>query len=129
MGTLNHFARDVGVPLNLQAAVRKLFTGQVTKVDVGGANGRVFVNELYSGAINERQNFAAEIVFIDLVDLGGDLQRNTGCAGNPDRAVRALFRRNPAQEGEVASLPKRRPSGVAVWSAASSADSLLGFSE
>ncbi len=44
MGTLNHFARDVGVPLNLQAAVRNLFTGRVTKVDVGEVNGRVFVN-------------------------------------------------------------------------------------
>jgi diacylglycerol kinase family enzyme len=44
MGTLNHFAKDVGIPLNLQAAVRNLFTGQVTKVDVGEVNGRVFVN-------------------------------------------------------------------------------------
>ena len=44
MGTLNHFAKDVGIPLNLAAAVRSLFTGQVTKVDVGEVNGRVFVN-------------------------------------------------------------------------------------
>ena len=36
MGTLNHFARDAGIPLNLQAAV--------TKMDVGEVNGRVFVN-------------------------------------------------------------------------------------
>ncbi len=44
IGTLNHFARDVGIPLNLEAAVRILFTGQVKKVDVGEVNGRVFVN-------------------------------------------------------------------------------------
>jgi len=44
MGTLNHFAKDVGVPLNLRAAVRNLFTGQITKVDVGEVNERVFVN-------------------------------------------------------------------------------------
>ena len=44
IGTLNHFARDVGIPLNLEAAVRTLFTGQVRKVDVGEVNGRVFVN-------------------------------------------------------------------------------------
>jgi diacylglycerol kinase family enzyme len=44
MGTLNHFAKDAGIPLNLQAAVRNLFTGQVTKMDVGEVNGRVFVN-------------------------------------------------------------------------------------
>lgn len=44
MGTLNHFAKDAGIPLNLAAAVRNLFTGQVTRVDVGEVNGRVFVN-------------------------------------------------------------------------------------
>ena len=44
MGTLNHFAKDVGIPLNLAAAVRNLFTGHITKVDVGEVNGRVFVN-------------------------------------------------------------------------------------
>jgi diacylglycerol kinase family enzyme len=44
MGTLNHFAKDVAIPLNLEGAVRNLFTGQVTKVDVGEVNGRVFVN-------------------------------------------------------------------------------------
>jgi diacylglycerol kinase family enzyme len=44
MGTLNHFAKDVGVPTNLEAAVRNLFTGQVKTVDVGEVNGRVFVN-------------------------------------------------------------------------------------
>jgi diacylglycerol kinase family enzyme len=43
MGTLNHFAKDVAIPLNLEGAVRNLFTGQVTKVDVGEVNGRVFV--------------------------------------------------------------------------------------
>jgi diacylglycerol kinase family enzyme len=44
MGTLNHFAKDAGIPLDLEAAVRNLFTGQVTKVDVGEVNGRIFVN-------------------------------------------------------------------------------------
>jgi len=44
MGTLNHFAKDAGIPLNLAAAVRNLFTGQVTRVDVGEVNRRVFVN-------------------------------------------------------------------------------------
>jgi len=44
IGTLNHFAKDVGVPLSLEAAVRNVFTGLVTKVDVGEVNGHVFVN-------------------------------------------------------------------------------------
>ena len=44
MGTLNHFARDVGVPRSLEAAVRNVFTGKIAEVDVGEVNGRVFVN-------------------------------------------------------------------------------------
>lgn len=44
MGTLNHFARDAGVPRNIEAAVRNIFTGQIIDVDVGEVNGRIFVN-------------------------------------------------------------------------------------
>lgn len=44
MGTLNHFAKDAGVPRHLEAAVRNVFTGEVNSVDVGEVNGRVFVN-------------------------------------------------------------------------------------
>ena len=44
MGTLNHFAKDVGIPLKLEQAVHNLFTGQIRKVDGGEVNGRVFVN-------------------------------------------------------------------------------------
>jgi diacylglycerol kinase family enzyme len=44
MGTLNHFARDVGIPRHLEGAVRNIFTGRVTNVDVGEVNARVFVN-------------------------------------------------------------------------------------
>ena len=44
MGTLNHFAKDVGVPRDLEAAVRNVFMGEVASVDVGDVNGRVFVN-------------------------------------------------------------------------------------
>jgi len=44
MGTLNHFAKDAGLPLGLDAAARTLFAGRVAEVDVGEVNGRVFVN-------------------------------------------------------------------------------------
>jgi len=44
MGTLNHFAKDLGIPLSLETAVHNVFTGQVAKVDVGEVNGRIFVN-------------------------------------------------------------------------------------
>jgi len=44
IGTLNHFAKDLGIPLHLEAAVRNIFSGQLIEVDVGEVNGRVFVN-------------------------------------------------------------------------------------
>ncbi|MCW6512151.1 diacylglycerol/lipid kinase family protein [Lichenifustis flavocetrariae] len=44
MGTRNHFAKDLGIPLGLEAAVRTLFTGRIDSVDVAEVNGRVFVN-------------------------------------------------------------------------------------
>jgi diacylglycerol kinase family enzyme len=44
MGTLNHFAKDLGIPLELASAVRVLVERRVTRVDVGEVNGRSFVN-------------------------------------------------------------------------------------
>jgi diacylglycerol kinase family enzyme len=59
MGTLNHFAKDAGIPLDLEAAVRNLFTGRVVRVDVGEVNGRVFVNNsgigVYPHLVRERE--------------------------------------------------------------------------
>jgi len=58
MGTLNHFAKDLGIPLDLDSAVRTLFTGVPAEVDVGEVNGRVFVNNssigLYPQIVRER---------------------------------------------------------------------------
>jgi diacylglycerol kinase family enzyme len=44
LGTLNHFARDLGLPLDLEAAVRVVAARQVRFVDVGEVNGCVFLN-------------------------------------------------------------------------------------
>jgi diacylglycerol kinase family enzyme len=44
MGTLNHFAKDLGLPLELAEAVRVAAQGTVRRVDVGQVNGRVFLN-------------------------------------------------------------------------------------
>lgn len=43
MGTLNHFAKDLGIA-SLATAEQTLFEGGVRLVDVGSVNGRVFVN-------------------------------------------------------------------------------------
>jgi diacylglycerol kinase family enzyme len=44
VGTLNHFAKDLGLPLELDDAVRVVATGSVRRVDVGEVNGRLFLN-------------------------------------------------------------------------------------
>ena len=44
LGTLNHFARDLHLPLDLEGAVRTIVERNIATVDVGEVNGRVFVN-------------------------------------------------------------------------------------
>jgi diacylglycerol kinase family enzyme len=44
IGTLNHFAKDLGLPLDLEGAVRLVSQGPTRRVDVGEVNGQVFVN-------------------------------------------------------------------------------------
>jgi len=44
LGTLNHFAKDVGIPLDLEAAIRNAFAGRIRAIDAGEVNGRVFLN-------------------------------------------------------------------------------------
>lgn len=50
LGTLNHFARDLGVPVDWRAAVAALARSRPQPVDVGEVNGRVFVNNCSIGA-------------------------------------------------------------------------------
>jgi diacylglycerol kinase family enzyme len=58
LGTLNHFARDLGVPLDLDEAVAAIAGGHIVEVDLGEVNGRVFVNNssigLYPALIRDR---------------------------------------------------------------------------
>ena len=44
LGTLNHFARDLGIPTDLDEAAKLVATGKSRPVDVADVNGRVFVN-------------------------------------------------------------------------------------
>lgn len=59
MGTLNHFAKDLGIPLDLGDAVRNLATGTPKQVDVGEVNGRIFLNNsslgLYPDIVRDRE--------------------------------------------------------------------------
>jgi diacylglycerol kinase family enzyme len=53
LGTLNHFAKDLGLPTELAAAARAIADGQVDRVDVGEVNGRCFVNNSSIGLYPE----------------------------------------------------------------------------
>ena len=59
MGTLNHFARDLRIPFQLDAAIATLAAGHVARVDVGEVNGRIFLNNsslgLYPDIVRDRQ--------------------------------------------------------------------------
>jgi len=44
LGTLNHFARDLGIPANLDQAAALIAGGKARSVDVAEVNGRTFVN-------------------------------------------------------------------------------------
>jgi len=58
LGTLNHFAKDLQIPLEVGPAVDTICTGRAKAVDVGWVNGRVFVNNsslgLYPQVVRRR---------------------------------------------------------------------------
>jgi len=59
LGTLNHFARDLRIPTELDQAVAVLAAGHQTRIDVGEVNGRTFLNNsslgLYPGIVRDRE--------------------------------------------------------------------------
>jgi YegS/Rv2252/BmrU family lipid kinase len=64
MGTLNHFAKDLGVPVDLQSAVDVIAQQTLAQIDVGEVNGRYFLNNsglgLYPRIVHEREQQQAQ---------------------------------------------------------------------
>jgi diacylglycerol kinase family enzyme len=60
-GTLNHFAKDLGVPSDLEGAVRVIRANRTRQVDIAEVNGRTFLNNsslgLYVEIVREREKF------------------------------------------------------------------------
>jgi len=60
LGTLNHFARDLGVPPDIEGAVRIIAEGHQLSTDVGEINSRIFLNNssigLYPRIVTERED-------------------------------------------------------------------------
>lgn len=59
MGTLNHFAKDLGIPLELDGAIDVIAGGRELAADMGEVNGRLFINNsslgLYPDIVLDRE--------------------------------------------------------------------------
>lgn len=59
LGTLNHFAKDLNIPLVLEDAIRNIAEGQRLAIDTGEVNGVLFINNsslgLYPDIVRDRQ--------------------------------------------------------------------------
>jgi len=59
LGTLNHFAKDLKIPLELGEAARTIIANHAVQVDVGEVNGQIFLNNsslgLYPSLVHQRE--------------------------------------------------------------------------
>ena len=79
-GTLNHFARDHGIPQDVELAVALAHDGTAAPVDVARVNGRVFLNTSSAGA------------YVSLVDIREGLEPSLGYSlASMAAAVRVFF--------------------------------------
>lgn len=63
LGTLNHFARDLGIPLDTAEALAVIIAGHTSRVDAAQVNGRTFLNNssvgLYPRIVRLRERYKA----------------------------------------------------------------------
>jgi len=110
-GTLNHFARDVGLDRNDIEGALGAFSGRETRVDVGRVNERLFLNNvslgLYARLVHEEdegERFARLKAFWMLLRR----PRGLGVSVDGERAhARVLVVSNNAYELDVLSIGKR----------------------
>ncbi len=65
-------------------------------------------DELDVRKLEQRPDLILEVVPVDLVDLGRDLERQAAALRDAHRAVDALLRRDPPEEGKVGRLARLR---------------------
>lgn len=106
-GTMNLFARALGVPLDLTEALEALAAGEVGAVDIATANGRPFVHQFGVGIHARLVRIREGMVY----------RSRLGKMLASLRAIAAAVVRPPVFEAELHSargLEKRRVSGIAV---------------
>lgn len=102
LGTLNHFAKDLGIPLDLDEAAKVVLDGIVCKVDVGEVNGRIFLNNsslgVYPAVVRLRERYQATGLSKWLAALWASLtvlRRNSFLAVRIIAEEQAIVRRTP----------------------------------
>ena len=83
MGTFNHFAKDLGIPVELEGAAGVVVAGRTTRIDLAEVNGRAFVNNSSIG------------LYPVMVDLRDDIRSTRGWGkvrSAPIAAVRVVRR-------------------------------------
>lgn len=103
LGTLNHFARDAGIPLDPEQAVDVICAGHQRRVDLAEVNGRIFVNNSAVG------------LYPDMVRFRDETQARTGRSKRLAmlsaslRALRSFRRRRLWISAEGLETPVRTP--------------------
>ncbi len=97
LGTLNHFAKDAGLPTDLKKAVETIAAGQTRYVDVARVNDRIFINNasigVYPSIVASRERLRAQGHFkwIAFALATADVLRRDGEVAIRLQADRARF--------------------------------------
>jgi diacylglycerol kinase family enzyme len=103
LGTLNHFARDAGIPADPEQAVDLICTGPRRRVDLAEVNGRIFVNNSAVGLYPEMVRFREE------TQARTGRSKRMAMLSASLRALRAFRRRRLWISAEGLEAPIRTP--------------------
>lgn len=122
LGTLNHFARDLKIPMDLSQAVNIICAGHSKAIDVGAVNDRFFLNNssvgLYPAIVKLRESLQSSgyskwwAAFLSMIRIMGrfrrfDLEVQPSKGALVKRKSALLFVGNNAYETAVAKLGTR----------------------
>jgi diacylglycerol kinase family enzyme len=102
LGTLNHLARDAGIPADLDAAAAVIAAGHAQPVDVAEVNGRVFVNNSGVGLYPDMVRFRE-------AEQGRGRSKRWAMLAAASRALRSFRRRRLWISAPGVETPIRTP--------------------
>lgn len=102
LGTLNHLARDAGIPADLDAAAAVIAAGHARPIDVAEVNGRVFVNNSGVGLYPDMVRFRE-------AEQGRGRSKRWAMLSAASRALRSFRRRRLWISAPGVETPIRTP--------------------